>query len=103
MSRIPIPAKLISSDDPPALTNGSGSPFVGIRPSTTLMFTSACTATIVVSPSARSAPNASGARSAMRIPRHATTEKQTTTAVAPTSPSSSEMTEKMKSVCGSGR
>ena len=49
----PCPRRLISSDDPPALTNGSGMPLVGISPSTTLMLTNACTATIVVSPSAR--------------------------------------------------
>ena len=74
---MPIPTRLISSDDPPALTNGSGMPLVGIRPSTTLMFTNACTAIIVVRPSARNAPNASGARSAMRSPRHVITQKQT--------------------------
>ena len=29
-SRMPMPTRLMSSDDPPALTNGSGMPFVGI-------------------------------------------------------------------------
>ena len=43
----PSPSRLISSDDPPELTSGSGMPLVGISPSTTLMFTSACTAIIV--------------------------------------------------------
>ena len=61
--------RLISSDDPPVLTNGSGMPFVGISPSTTLMFMNACTAIIVVRPSARNAPNASGARSGDRAAR----------------------------------
>ena len=87
-----MPTRLISSDDPPALTNGSGIPLVGISPSTTLMFTNACTATIVVSPSARNAPNASGARSATRRPRHVMTQKHSSTAVAPIRPSSSEIT-----------
>ena len=57
------------------------------------MFTNACTATIVVSPSARNAPKLSGARSATRRPRQVMTQKQISTAVAPISPSSSEMTE----------
>ncbi len=41
-------------------------PFVGRSPSTTLIFTSACTAIIAVRPSARNDPNASCARSAIR-------------------------------------
>ncbi len=32
-SRMPMPTRLMSNDDPPALTNGSGMPFVGINPS----------------------------------------------------------------------
>src|SRR5205823_7965882 len=77
--RIPMPTRLMTSEDPPLLTNGNGIPFVGINPSTTLMLMNACTATIVVSPSARKAPNESGARSAMRNPRHVTTQKHSRT------------------------
>jgi hypothetical protein len=84
---------LISSDDPPLLTKGSGIPFVGSRPRTTLMLKNACTATIVVRPSARSEPKLSGARDAIRRPRHVMTPKEMSTTVAPTSPSSSAMTE----------
>ena len=54
-------------------------PLVGISPSTTLMFTSACVTIMVVMPSARKAPNESGARRAMRSPRQATTPKQNRT------------------------
>ena len=43
------------------------------------MFTNACTATIVVRPSARNAPKLSGARSATRRPRHVMTQKQSST------------------------
>ena len=43
------------------------------------MFTNACTATIVVRPSARNAPNVSGARSATRRPRQVMTQKQIST------------------------
>ncbi len=78
-------------------------PLVGISPSTTLMLTNACTAIIVVRPSATNEPNVSSARSAIRRPRHAIRQKQIRTPVAPMSPSSSPMTAKMKSVCGSGR
>ena len=45
---VPRQIMLVIIEDPPWLRNGSGMPFVGIIPSTTLMFTSACTAIIVV-------------------------------------------------------
>src|SRR5262249_18405678 len=61
-SSIAMPIMLMSSDDPPALTNGSGIPFVGSSPSTTLMLKNAWNATIVVRPIARNAPKRSGAR-----------------------------------------
>ena len=41
VQRIPIPIRLMSSDEPPALTKGSGMPFVGGRPRTTLMLNNA--------------------------------------------------------------
>ena len=44
-----MPIRLIISDEPPSLTNGSGMPLVGSSPSTTLMLTNAWMATIVVS------------------------------------------------------
>ncbi len=75
-NRMPIPTRLMSSDEPPALTNGSGIPFVGKRPSTTLMLKNACTATIVVRPRARNDPKLSGARNAIRSPRQLMTQKQ---------------------------
>src|SRR5262249_33853354 len=40
-NRIPMPTRLISSDEPPALTNGNGMPLVGSRPRTTLMLKNA--------------------------------------------------------------
>ncbi len=82
----------MSSDEPPALTNGSGMPLVGARPITTLMFSSAWNAIIVVRPTARNAPNRSGARVAVRRPRQVMTPKQTSTVVAPIKPNSSAMT-----------
>src|SRR5262249_26387357 len=56
-----------------------------------------------VGPNASRPPNASGCRAAMRRPRAATTANSASTAAAPTRPSSSPMTEKMKSVCAAGR
>ena len=43
-------------------------------------------------PSARNAPNASGARIAVRRPRHAITQKHSNTSDAPINPVSSEIT-----------
>ena len=48
-------------------------------------------------------PKLSCARIVIRKPRHAMRQKHASTPVAPTSPSSSPITAKMKSVCGSGR
>ena len=70
-----MPTMLMSSDEPPELTNGSGMPLVGSRPSTTLMLKNAWNATIVVRPIARNAPNRSGARIAVRSPRQVMTQK----------------------------
>src|SRR5262249_45093450 len=92
-SRMPVPIMLTSRDDPPKLTNGSGMPLVGSSPSVTLMLKKACTVIIAVMPSARNAPNRSGARIAVLSPRHAITQKHASRTVVPASPSSSPMTE----------
>jgi hypothetical protein len=57
------------SDEPPYEMNGSVMPVIGMRLATTAMFTHAWNTSQVVMPAARSAPLASGARSAMRTPR----------------------------------
>jgi hypothetical protein len=57
------------SDDPPYEMNGSVMPVIGTRLATTAMFTHAWNTSQVVMPAARSAPVASRARSAMRMPR----------------------------------
>src|SRR5688572_7217492 len=72
----PTPSRLISIEEPPLLTSGSGMPLVGISPSTTLTFTNACSTSIIVMPSARNAPKLSGARSEVRRPRQAITQKR---------------------------
>ena len=67
-NRIPTAARLIESDEPPALMNGRVIPVIGIRATTTPMLMNACTHSQVVIPAARSAPNVSGAASAVRMP-----------------------------------
>jgi len=74
------------------LTSGSGIPFVGSSPSTTLIFTNACATIMAVMPSARNDPKRSSAFADISRPRHAITQKQSRTAVAPISPSSSPIT-----------
>lgn len=56
------------SDEPPALMNGSVIPVTGSRATTTPMLMNAWMQSQAVIPVARSAPNVSGARIAVRIP-----------------------------------
>ena len=66
--RIPTAAKLTTSDEPPALTNGRVMPVMGSRLTTTPMLTKACTSSQAVMPVASRPPNVSGAPRAMRMP-----------------------------------
>ena len=66
--RIPIAAKLMMSDEPPALMKGSVIPVIGTRVTTTPMLMNAWMHSQAVIPAARSAPNVSGAPSATRMP-----------------------------------
>ncbi len=56
------------SDEPPALMNGSVMPVIGTRVTTTPMLMNAWMHSQPVFPAARSAPNVSGADSAVRMP-----------------------------------
>ena len=67
--RIPTAAKLTSSDEPPALTNGSVMPVIGSSTTTTPMLMKAWSVSQAVMPTASRAPNVSGAARAMRMPR----------------------------------
>src|ERR1700676_2317147 len=102
-SSTPTHASVTNSDDPPYDTSGSGIPFVGIIPSTTLILMNACSTTILVIPTARYLPKTSSVRHEARIPRHRKIANSVTTNIAPTNPNSSAVTAKIKSVCGSGR
>jgi len=65
---MPAAAKLTSRDEPPALMNGSVMPVTGSRATTTAMLMNAWKHSQAVIPVASSAPNVSGARSAVRMP-----------------------------------
>lgn len=67
-SRMPIAAKLMTSDDPPALMNGRVMPVIGTSVTTTPMLMNAWMHSQAVIPAARSAPNVSGAPRATRMP-----------------------------------
>ena len=67
-NRIPIAAKLMMSDEPPALMNGSVMPVIGSSVTTTPMLMKAWMHNQAVMPAASNAPNVSGAPSATRIP-----------------------------------
>ena len=66
---MPTAAKLTTSDDPPAETNGSGMPVTGMSPTTTAMLMNAWMQIQPVIPAARRAPKVSGAPSDVRMPR----------------------------------
>ena len=99
----PTAAKLMTSDEPPALMNGRVMPVTGRSATTTAMLMNAWRQSQAVIPAARRAPKVSGARSAVRIPAPARTRKRSTTAAVPMSPNSSPMIAKMKSFQAFGR
>ena len=92
---MPIAARLMVSDEPPALMNGRVMPVTGISATTTPMLMNAWMLSQAVIPAASSAPNVSGAASATRIPEYASTTNRPMTIAAPTSPNSSPMIAKM--------
>ncbi len=65
---MPTAAKLMTSDEPPALMNGRVIPVTGRTATTTPMLMNAWMHSQAVIPVANSAPNVSGARRAVRIP-----------------------------------
>ncbi len=91
------------ADDPPELTNGSGIPVTGMSPVTAAMFITAWTPIMIVRPPATSLANRSEADNAILIPAHTSTPNAAMTEMVPSSPSSSPMIAKMKSVCAAGR
>ena len=96
--RMPTAAKLTTSDDPPALRNGSVMPVIGTSVTTTAMLMNAWMHSQPVMPAASRAPNVSGAASATRAPEYARRANSATTRTEPTSPNSWPISAKMKSL-----
>lgn len=65
---MPTAARLMVSDEPPALMNGRVMPVTGIRATTTPMLMNAWMHSQAVMPAASSDPNVSGAASETRMP-----------------------------------
>ena len=103
LRRTPAEASETTRLEPPYETNGSVIPVNGARPSTAARLMSACPQTSAVMPAARSFPNGSLQRIAIRNPASARTANAQITSVTPMRPSSSPMTAKIMSVCASGR
>ena len=99
LSSTPTDPRVISSEDPPKLMNGSvtpyGSEFV-TAPRSRSPARGSCQ-------EPRAGPNASGRRAAIRIPRQPMTVNSRMIAIVPTSPSSSPMIARIESVCAFGR
>ena len=97
-SRIPTAAKLMMSDEPPALMNGSVIPVIGNRATTTPMLMNAWMHSQPVMPAASSAPKVSGARSETRMPEYASAKNSRMTTTPPRSPNSWPISAKTKSL-----
>jgi len=92
---MPTAARLMVSDEPPALMNGSVMPVTGMRATTTPTLMNAWMQSQAVMPAARSAPNVSGAARATRMPEYASRTNKPITIAAPINPNSSPMIAKM--------
>ena len=99
---MPSPISVTSKDDNPAETSGSGTPVIGRTPITAPMLTVACMTIHAVMAAAPRRQKTSGARRAIRSPAKASPPYRKVTHSVPTSPSSSPMMAKMKSVVDSG-
>jgi hypothetical protein len=99
---MPSATRVLSSDDRPAEMRGSGTPSGGSTPITAPMLTTAWTTIQAVMPVAARRANRSGTRRAIRRPAKASPPYMAVTHSVPTSPSSSPMVAKMKSLVDSG-
>ena len=103
LHNIPIPIKNTLTLVPPADINGSGIPVGGIVPVTTATFIAVCTAIIAVIPVAKYTPSLSNASCAIRIPMYTISKYITISIMQPTSPNSSPIIEKIKSLSLNGK
>ena len=93
-----MPTSVESRDEPPKERNGSGMPLVGRSPIAIAILKKACRTIVNVMPQASKVPKRFGARRAMRHAAHEDRREQGQHASAPSRPSSSQITGKMKSV-----
>ena len=103
LRRIPTAPRSTTRLEPPYDTNGSGIPVRGAMPSAAARLIAACPQTSAVMPAARSFPNGSWHRMAIRNPTSASNANAPITSDAPMRPSYSPMTAKIMSVWASGR
>src|ERR1019366_7062561 len=101
--RMPAATMVMTRDDPPYEMKGNGMPVTGRTPTTAPTLIKVSLASQATRPTANTPPNRWGERVAARMPNQTKAPKSTRTRPAPMKPSSSPMTEKMKSVCALGR
>ena len=99
---MPSPTSVTSKDDSPAETSGNGTPVMGKMPITAPMLMAAWTTIHAVMAVAAMRQNMSGTRRAILRPAKASPPYRMVTHSVPTSPSSSPMMAKMKSLVDSG-
>src|SRR5262249_15469001 len=102
-NKIPTLISATTSDDPPALTNGNGIPFVGVRASVTLILKKVWVINPVDNPTANDRPNFVCAPGLARQPRKRKNQKIRTRDKAQYTPNPSPITAKRKSELASGR
>ena len=95
---IPAAAIVMTKEDPPKEMNGKGIPVTGRTSRTAPMLIIASAPIQVIKPTARYAEKRSGASRAARSPLLIKKPKMHSTAIIPTRPSSSPITDAMKSV-----
>lgn len=103
LRQIPTADMNTTRDVEPAEINGSGRPVGGIRPETTQTFKMTWIEITLATPKTKSAPNLSFAFLAMLINKYISTAKTIKVKIAPKSPNSSPIIEKIKSLSENGK
>lgn len=103
LTAAPAAARHMISEEPPAETNGIGTPMTGSRPTTTAMLTSPCPTSQAAMQISTIEAYRSRICSAMAIRHHPMTTNSRITSAPPMNPVSSQMIAKMKSLWAAGR
>ena len=102
-SIIPIDISVIIRLLPPYEKNGSVTPVTGTRPTTTAKFKRVWKESWNIIPNVKNFAKLSGALIDIFILLNIITKNKNATEIIPIIPSSSDITENIRSVCGSGR